>query len=268
VRFTPANVAEFTFTPDPKLFDPVDPIEVVVAGHAVFQGRIGGDAALRLTGGPGGWKAALDRRRNVSPTAYRTPPVAEAPEALDMRGTEKRLGNWITDAMRAATGADVALYSPVYYRGRPLPRGTVDVVDLIQCSRPFDQYLVTVRLTGRDLLEILDANLPGPKPPPRMSIDEPGAGRLVQVSGTRYVFDLGRPAGKRIVTSDLEPDRVYTVALEGQVVERETMLLAGRFRKLDYTTTNIPFTLALYGHAARIGRIEARREGRVREAGK
>jgi predicted esterase len=268
VRFTPTNVAEFTFTPDPKIFDASDPLEVVVAGRTVFRGQVGRESQLRLCDGSEGWKATLDKRRDDSPTAYRTHPVAQAAEALDMLGTEKRLGNWITDAMRAATGAEIALYNPIYYRGLPLPQGTVDIVDLIQCSRPFDQYLVTVRLSGRDLREILDANLPGEKSHPRMMIDEPGAGRLVQISGARYTFDLNRPAGQRIVTTDLEPDRVYTVALEGQVVERETMLLAGRFKKLDYASTGIPFTLALYGHAARTGRIEARREGRVREAGK
>jgi hypothetical protein len=183
-------------------------------------------------------------------------------------GTEKRLANWITDAMRAATGADIALYNPVYYRGLPIPQGTVDIVDLIQCSRPFDQHLVVVPLTGRDLLEILDANIPRPGREPRMSIDAPGAGRLVQLAGARYQFDPARSDGKKIVESTLEPDRVYRVALEGQVVERETMLLAGRFHKLDYQTMAVPFTLALYGHAARTGRIEAAREGRVREVGK
>ena len=60
------------------------------------------------------------------------------------------------------------------------------------------------------------------------------------------------------------PERLYTVVLEGQVVERETMFLAGRFRKLEYRTTNVPFSLALYGHAARSGTVEARVEGRVR----
>src|SRR5262249_7354249 len=146
-------------------------------------------------------------------TGYRSHPVAQAPERLDMLGTEKRLANWITDALRAATGADVALYNPVYYRGLPTPQGTVDIVDLIQCSRPFDQYLVVVKLTGRDLLEILDANVPQPGKGPRMAIDEPGAGRLVQLSGARYVFDPARPDGKKIVESTLEPERVYTVAL-------------------------------------------------------
>ena len=75
----------------------------------------------------------------------------------------------------------------------------------------------------------------------------------------RYVFDR-----KRIVSSDLVPDGVYTVVLEGQVVERETMLLAGRFRRLKYEITAAPFSLALYGQAAKSKRIEAKHEGRVR----
>jgi hypothetical protein len=58
---------------------------------------------------------------------------------------------------------------------------------------------------------------------------------------------------------------VYKVVLEGQVAERQTMFLAGRFMKLDYHSTGIPFTMALYGHAAKSGRIEAKLEGRVRE---
>jgi hypothetical protein len=87
----------------------------------------------------------------------------------------------------------------------------------------------------------------------------------VQISGADYVFDRRRPAGQRIVQSSLQPERRYVVALEGQVVERETMRLAGRFKRLRYTTTDSPFTLALYGHAARSGEINPSVEGRVRE---
>jgi predicted esterase len=267
-RFTPVNVAEFTFAPDTAVFDVTQPIAVVVTGQTVFKDRIDSGSPLRLRNSPGGWQAHLEKSGAYPQAGFRRHPVGQAPDRLDMQGTEKRLANWITDAMRAATGADIALYSPVYYRGLPIPQGTVDVVDLIQCSRPFDQHLVVTKLTGRDLLEILDANVLHPKKEPHMSIDEPGAGRLAQLSGARYVFDRDRPDGKKIVESTLVPDRVYTVALEGQVVERQTMLLAGRFRKLDYRVTDVPFTLALYGHAASIGRIEGRREGRVRESGK
>lgn len=49
------------------------------------------------------------------------------------------------------------------------------------------------------------------------------------------------------------------------MVERETILLAGRFQRLTYHVTEIPLSLALYGHAAKLGKIEARLEGRVRQ---
>jgi hypothetical protein len=190
--------------------------------------------------------------------------VAVAPEALDNSGTEARLANWITDAMRAATGADIAIYNRIHDRGRGLAADTVDIVDLIQCSLPFDQLLVTAELTGKDLLEILDANVQDPRqlaalPPERRH----AANRLVQVSGMRYRFDPAKPAGQRIVSSDLQPDRRYRVVMEGQVVQRETVQLAGRFKKLPHQKADSSFTMALYGHAKRLGKIEARVEGRV-----
>ena len=35
---------------------------------------------------------------------------------------------------------------------------------------------------------------------------------MVQVSGCRYAFDRSRPVGKRIVESDIDPKRTYSVA--------------------------------------------------------
>lgn len=266
VRFDLKNVAEFAFLPNAALFDLAQPIEVQVAGRTLFQDRIDDDSELRFRDGPDHWQARVEKRRDCSLTAFRQHPVAEAPEQIDMVGTEKRLANWITDAMRAATGADVALMNTGGYRGLPIPKGTVDIVDLIQCSLPFNQYLVTVPLSGRDILDILEANLPDVRPTPQLRhFDKPGRGWLIQLSGGRYVFDLRQPKGKKIVESTFEPERIYTVVLEGQVVQREEKTLAGRFKKLDYQTTEVPFSLALYGHAARNGRIVAPREGRVRE---
>jgi hypothetical protein len=51
--------------------------------------------------------------------------------------------------------------------------------------------------------------------------------------------------------------------MEGQVVQRETVQLAGRFKKLPHQKADSSFTMALYGHAKRLGKIEARVEGRV-----
>ena len=261
--FETDNVAAFVFTPDRAVFDPGAPTEVIVNGQSVWKAIVPDAKAVRIAAGV----ARLVPARARKLTAWRTETVAVAPQVLDMSGRdEKLLGNWITDAMRAATGAGIALWGGWAYRGLPIPQGKVDVVDLIQCSRPFDQLLVTVRLTGDEIRAILDDNVPDPKKDQPLRVDSPGASRLLQISGASYVFNAQARSGARIVSSTLEARRVYVVAMEGQVMERETALLAGRFRKLDYVTTPIPLTLALYGHAARTGRIEARREGRVRAA--
>ena len=49
------------------------------------------------------------------------------------------------------------------------------------------------------------------------------------------------------------------------MIHRETIRLAGRFGKLPYENTGVPFPLALYGHAAREKVLRAPREGRVVE---
>jgi predicted esterase len=258
--FDTVNVAAFVFQPDRAVFDAGAPLDVVVNGRSVWKAIIPDGQAVRVAAGSG--RLVTVRARQLP--AWRTETVAQAPRALGMEGDEKPLANWITDAMRTATGADIALWGGWAYRGLPIPQGEVDVTDLIQCSRPFDQYLVTLRLTGREIVAILDDNVPHPKKDRPLSIDSPGASRLLQISGASYVFDPHAEDGKKIVSSTLEPERIYRVIMEGQVVERQSALLAGRFRLIDYETTEVPFTLALYGHAARSGRIEASQEGRVR----
>jgi hypothetical protein len=126
---------------------------------------------------------------------------------------------------------------------------------------------VTVELSGAELIEILEDNLPDPKRDRKNRIDQPGAAQWIQLSGARYVYDPEQAQGQRIVSTSLEKRRIYRVVMEGQAVERETIRLAGRFKNRDYKTTDISFTLALYGYAAQKRSIEARREGRVMRAG-
>ena len=256
-----SNIAELTFIPDSTFLDTTKAVPLAVNGNLIWSAPIPLDKQLRITHG---WSAALEP---IEPRTlkWRRHPVAHAPGQLDMQGTQKALGSWIADAMRAATKTDIALYGGWAYRGLPIPAGQVDIVDLLQCSRPFDQFLVTVQLTGHEIAQILDDNVPHPKKDQPLRIDSPGASRLVQVSGMTYTFDPAKPDGYKIIATSLQPEGLYTVALEGQVVERQSMLLAGKFRRLDYRTTEIPLTLALYGHAAKSAKIIVPAAGRVQQ---
>ena len=256
---TTENLSGIAVLPDAELVDVTGAIQVHVDGRLSFEGAVTTEEEVLLSKEAGRWRAEIAPRRQRSLTDYRTNPVAVAPRTLTMEGVDAPLANWISDAMRAATGAGVALYNRRHYRGLPIPRGAVDEVDLLQCSRPFEQYLVVADMAGRDLIEVIEDN-----------VRDPGDGLeyLVQPSGLRYAFSWDRPRGRRITDSDVDPGRIYKVVLEGQSLERAgrqaAMFLAGLRKTLDCRVTDIPLRAALYAHAVRTGKIEPAAERRVR----
>ena len=259
VRLSTENLSAAAVFPSEAPIDLDRPLEVEVDGRSVFLGAFAEGEAVELTKDRDVWKAASLARTKRSLKAYGIYPVAEAPAELRMEGPEVALANWVTDAMRAATGADIALYDRRTNRGLPIPKGTVDQVDLIHCMFPWDHDLALTELSGQAILDILEANIIGPGDDLK---------RLVQVSGVSYAFDWERPRGSRIVDSDIDPGRAYRVTLMRQVPERGenrgTMSLAQYQGNLDYDLSEVTLRAALYAHAVRSGKIEAKVEGRVR----
>ncbi len=253
-----SNVAGFSLLPDAALLDPAKPFTLRVDGTQVFKGTAGAGEEVRCVSHTKGWTATLEKQRDRDLKHWRIHPVAEAAAPVAIEGIESPLGNWTADAMRAATHADIALFNRRYYRGLPLSQGQVDIVDVIQAVRPFDQYLMTAQLTGAQVLKIIEDNI---REPVTNIIED----RLVQVSGMRYSFDRRKPKDSRIVYSDIDPAKSYKVVLEGQVPERETLYLAGMFGTLNYQVTDRPFSTALYAYAAMHPRIAVATEGRVKE---
>lgn len=127
------------------------------------------------------------------------------------RFEECNLGNLITDAMRAETGAQVALENGGGIRAS-IEQGEVTLGDVLTVL-PFGNLVSTLSLSGTDLRAVLENGV---------SKIEEGAGRFLQVSGLRYQFDLTQPVGSRIVSVDildaqgeyvpLDPAAIYTVA--------------------------------------------------------
>jgi 2',3'-cyclic-nucleotide 2'-phosphodiesterase (5'-nucleotidase family) len=140
------------------------------------------------------------------------PPAAERGEitgytTVDLRSAdyarETPLGNLTADLMRAAAGTEIALLrcSSV---ANTLPPGPIRQVDLVGFSYTADDQLARLRLTGRDLLQVLECGA-------RDSY------YLLNASGAQVVYDGTRPEGTRVIAAriggrPLEPDRVYTVA--------------------------------------------------------
>ncbi len=118
---------------------------------------------------------------------------ADLPRNANPAG-ESPLGQVIADAQLAATqdaGAQVAFMNPGGIRA-PLPMpadGLVRYDDLFSVQ-PFYNNLVTMTLTGAQVLELLEQQWAG----------QGGGGRVLHVSrGFSYSWDNSKPAGQRVV---------------------------------------------------------------------
>ena len=142
-------------------------------------------------------ETALDSRRNV------------------VRAEESSMGNLIADALRAATGADIALMNGGSIRGdRTYDAGTKLTRRDILTELPFGNVTVLTELPGTQVLLALEN---------AVSQVEKGAGRFVQVSGMSFAFDPSAEVGKRVsevmvAGAPLEVDKLYKVAVNDYIL--------------------------------------------------
>ena len=126
-------------------------------------------------------------------------------EREHIRYQETTLGNFITDIMRAHTGAQVAMINAGALRAS-IKEGPVSVEDVFR-AMPYGNELVRVELTGAEIRQVLQRAVQGARE------DEDGG--FLHVAG--LVFDVrGRIAGNIRVGKELqplEPDAVYSVVV-------------------------------------------------------
>jgi 5'-nucleotidase/UDP-sugar diphosphatase len=126
-----------------------------------------------------------------------------------VRGEESAMGNLISDALVAQSGADVAIMDGGGIRGDKIyPAGTVLTRKDIFTELPFGNKTVVTAISGADLLAALENGF---------SQVEQGAGRFPQVSGMVVTADLTKAVGARVQTvtvngKPLDPAATYKVA--------------------------------------------------------
>ncbi len=98
------------------------------------------------------------------------------------RAEDSALGNWISDAMREATGADFAFQNPGGIRTE-LDAGPVTVGE-VYAIMPFDNRIATVQLTGAQVKSVLETGV--------------SPTTCIQVSGLTFAFDPAKPRGERV----------------------------------------------------------------------
>ncbi|MCB9758721.1 MAG: bifunctional metallophosphatase/5'-nucleotidase [Alphaproteobacteria bacterium] len=145
---------------------------------------------------------------------------------------ESPLGRWITDVLREATGADVALYNAGGLRADlvagPISRRAVYEVF------PFGNQAVTLTLSGAEISRILEENVDAAR----------GDHASMQVSGASIRWKGDAVVERTIGGAPIEPERLYTVATNSYVAERPDKYLANAVVKGLTSTGRTTFEIA------------------------
>ncbi len=208
------------------------------------------------------FKAKLDESLNVEIG------VTEVP--LDsrrnvVRAEESAVGNVIADAIRAATGADIALANGGGIRGdRTYDAGAKLTRRDILTELPFGNVTVVTEIPGSQVLAALENGV---------SQVEKGAGRFPQVSGLSFAFDASAEPGKRVsevMVGDqpLALDKVYRVATNDYMLSGGDgyAALGGGNVVINAGNGNL-MANDVIDYIAAAGKVSAGVEGRIRKLG-
>ncbi len=181
--------------------------------------------------------------------------------SASVRGGEAAIGNLIADAIRASTGADVAITNGGGIRAnKQYPVGHKLTRRDVLAELPFGNRTATTQITGKALKAALENGL---------SQVEQRGGRFPQVSGLKVIASLAAPAGSRVQSVEvngqpLDETKTYTVATNDFMLRGGDgyATLAG---KVAATVDSGGALMAndVMVHARRLGTIEAKVEGRV-----
>ncbi len=136
-------------------------------------------------------------RKYASLLAQLAKPIGRTTVALDARSMENRtretnVGNFVTDAFRKATAADVGFMNGGSIRADGIiGPGRLTERDLLSML-PFKNKLVKIEVTGATLRAALEHGV-------ARSAEDSEPGRFPQVSGVHFSFDATRKSGARLV---------------------------------------------------------------------
>jgi 2',3'-cyclic-nucleotide 2'-phosphodiesterase (5'-nucleotidase family) len=143
-------------------------------------------------------------------------PVGRAARRIARSSPESPVGNLVTDAMRAATSAEIAFANTGGLRA-DLPEGPLTKGAIYEVI-PFDNTLVVATLSGAEVRRVLEESL--------------AYGRVTQVSGIRYEYEADAPDMERVVAVTLADGTPLDVLRDYRIVCNNFMAGGGD----NYTT--------------------------------
>ena len=166
------------------------------------------------------------------------------------------LGEWSSDVMRRITKTDIAFQNGGGLR-TSIPVGDITMGNLYEVM-PFDNTIVTMDLTGEQVLAVLNHGI------------NSGKQGMVQFSGLQVQIDSGRPWGSQVLEvrlpdgALLDPAATYRIATNDFMADggdQYTMFKNGR----NITDTFIPVREALAEAVRQAGTIRAKYDDRLKD---
>jgi 5'-nucleotidase / UDP-sugar diphosphatase len=163
--------------------------------------------------------------------------IGEAAVELSTEGQftgEALLGNFVTDIVRDAAGAHLALFTASGFR-QPIPPGTILEQDLLT-AMPYKNAVFVYDMTGAQVQELLD-----------FSVSRSGSDFFSQVSGVRFNIVDGEAANVQILDDPTDPTAGYSPLAPAQTYQVATSnfqgLYAGGYKDIfapaSYTETGL-----------------------------
>lgn len=178
-----------------------------------------------------------------------------------IRTQETAIGNLIADAIKAATGAQLAITNAGGIRAnKQYPAGHKLTRRDVLSELPFGNATSMVEITGKDVKDAIENGLR----------DAPqGSGRFPVVSGLTFEADLKQPQGSRVTSvkvdgKEIDPAGKYTVATNNfMLTGGDGYTALGRGKTLIGLTDGKLMANEVMVYIRRLGTVEAKVEGRA-----
>lgn len=187
--------------------------------------------------------------------------VALDSRSATVRSMEAAIGNLIADAIRIATGADIAITNGGGIRANKqyAPGTTLTRRDILS-ELPFGNSAVMVEITGKDVQDALENGV--------SQVDN-RSGRFPQVSGLRFTYDPKAAVGRRVLSIEvggqpIDPAGKYKVASNDFMFGGGDGYSAlGRGRTLIGKTDGTLMANIVMMHVRKLGTVKSTVEGRI-----
>jgi 5'-nucleotidase / UDP-sugar diphosphatase len=165
------------------------------------------------------------------------------------------LGQWSSDVLRQAAKADIAFQNGGGLR-TSIPAGPITMGNLYEVM-PFDNTLVTMDLTGEQVVQVLNHGINGK------------AG-MVQYSGLKLVIDSSRPYGSQLLEVRLSDGALLDLTATYRIVTNDFMAAGGdEFTMLKQgrhmTDTFIPLRDTLAEAIKKAGTLNIKLDDRLQD---